>query len=431
MTTDITDMSQASFQHTLLQALAENVPHRIYAKDIEGRFIFANAAVARGMGVSDQAELLGKTDFDFYPLEEAREYARLEQEVLVHGRPLLNQEEHVRYLLLREDVWLVTTKVPVRGEAGQIVGLVGINYDVTAQKAAEQALREAQTQLLQSEKMASIGQLAAGVAHEINNPIGYVNSNLGSLKRYVGDLLRLIADYERAESDLPPEARRRLQSVKAEVELEYMLKDLPVLLRESADGLERVKGIVQSLKDFSRVDSSDWVDADLNAGLDSTLNVVMNEVKYKAEVVKCYAPLPPVRCLAAQMNQVFMNLIVNAAHAIATHGTITLATGHDGEWVWVEVADTGCGMTSEVQRRILEPFFTTKPVGEGTGLGLSLSFSVVQKHKGVIQVNSEPGKGSVFRVWIPVNAEGLEEAPALPTGVDNKGRSPAMPRHVS
>jgi signal transduction histidine kinase len=174
------------------------------------------------------------------------------------------------------------------------------------------------------------------------------------------------------------------------------------------------------LKDFSRVDNSDWADADLNAGLDSTLNVVFNEVKYKAEVIKCYAPLPPVRCLAAQMNQVFMNFIVNAAHAIATHGTITLTTGHEGEWVWVEVADTGCGMAPDVQRRIFDPFFTTKPVGSGTGLGLSLSFSIVQKHKGVIRVNSKFGKGSAFRVWIPVNAEGLKEAPALPAGAGDR-----------
>jgi signal transduction histidine kinase len=247
------------------------------------------------------------------------------------------------------------------------------------------------------------------VAHEINNPIGFVNSNLNSLKHYVDDLLRLIADYELAEAELGQEARQRLQATKQAVDLQYMMEDLPVLLRESADGLGRVKRIVQDLKDFSRVDNSDWAEADLNAGLDSTLNVVLNEVKYKADVVKVYASLPPVRCLAAQLNQVFMNFIVNAAHAIETHGTITLSTGHCGTWVWVEVADTGSGMSEEVRRRIFEPFFTTKPVGKGTGLGLSLSFSIVQKHKGTIKVRSEPGKGSAFRVWIPVNPDDADD----------------------
>jgi two-component system, NtrC family, sensor kinase len=281
-------------------------------------------------------------------------------------------------------------------------------------KETNHRLEEAQNQLLQSEKMASIGQLAAGVAHEINNPIGFVNSNLNSLKHYIDDLLRLIGDYGTAESELGVQARQRLQAAKDDIDLAYMLEDMPVLLRESAEGLGRVKRIVQDLKDFSRVDNSDWAEADLNAGLDSTLNVVLNEVKYKAEVVKKYSVLPPVRCLAAQLNQVFMNFIVNAAHAIESRGVITLSSGHSGSWVWIEVADTGSGMSEEVQRRIFEPFYTTKPVGKGTGLGLSLSFSIVQKHKGLIKVKSEPGKGSAFRVWIPVDPEGSAEAPALP-----------------
>ncbi|HEX7639046.1 MAG TPA: PAS domain S-box protein [Burkholderiaceae bacterium] len=281
-------------------------------------------------------------------------------------------------------------------------------------KETNHRLEEAQNQLLQSEKMASIGQLAAGVAHEINNPIGFVNSNLNSLKRYVEDLLRLVADYQAAEAVLPAPERARLQETKQEIDLEYMLEDVPMLLSESADGLGRVKRIVQDLKDFSRVDNCDLAEADLNAGLDSTLNVVFNEVKYKADVVKQYGQLPPVRCIAAQLNQVFMNFIVNAAHAIETRGTITLSSGHCGEWVWVEVADTGSGMSPEVQRRIFEPFFTTKPVGKGTGLGLSLSFSIVQKHGGCIRVRSAPGQGSAFRVWVPVNLEEGREAPPLP-----------------
>jgi PAS domain S-box-containing protein len=294
--------------------------------------------------------------------------------------------------------WLLQDRTEVR----RVQRELELNYERIKQ--TNNRLEEAQNQLLQSEKMASIGQLAAGVAHEINNPIGFVSSNLGSLRGYVEpifDLLALLKDQPREA--LPAELRDALVRLDKAVDLEFVQEDLPQLLNESEDGLLRVKKIVQDLKDFSRVDHADWQDADLNAGLDSTLNVVMNEVKYKAEVRKDYGVLPPVRCIAAQLNQVFMNLIVNAAHAIAERGTITLVTrAVDDDWVCVEISDTGSGMSEEVKRRIFEPFFTTKPVGQGTGLGLSLSFSIVQKHGGRIEVDSEIGVGTRFKVWIPV-----------------------------
>ena len=267
-------------------------------------------------------------------------------------------------------------------------------------------LEEAQNQLLQSEKMASIGQLAAGVAHEINNPIGFVSSNMGTLRSYVEPMFALL-DTMRAlpPGSLPESVERALQALDKRIDLDFVKEDLPQLLDESDDGLVRVKKIVQDLKDFSRVDHAEWQDADLNAGLDSTLNVVMNEVKYKADVKKDYGALPPVRCIAAQLNQVFMNLIVNAAHAIPQRGEIRLRTRAQDGWVCVEIEDTGCGMSEDVRRRIFEPFFTTKPVGKGTGLGLSLSYSIVQKHAGRIEVRSVPGEGTTFEVWVPVRPE--------------------------
>ena len=286
------------------------------------------------------------------------------------------------------------------------------NYDQLKQTLRK--LEDAQNQLLQSEKMASIGQLAAGVAHEINNPIGFVSSNLHTLKSYVDQLLGLIVAYEAADEQPGPDSRAAVAQARNAAEIDYLREDLPALMSESEDGLARVKKIVQDLKDFSRLDQSEWQDADLNAGLESTLNVVRHEVKYKAEVRKQLEPLPLVRCLAAQLNQVFMNLIVNASHAIQGHGVITLASGHRDGWVWIEVADTGCGMSPEVQRRIFEPFFTTKPVGSGTGLGLSLSFSIVQKHGGVICVHSAPGEGSTFRVWVPVAGPGPDGKAGTP-----------------
>ncbi|MGE5467594.1 MAG: hemerythrin domain-containing protein [Ignavibacteria bacterium] len=263
-------------------------------------------------------------------------------------------------------------------------------------------MEEAQNQILQSEKMAAIGQLAAGVAHEINNPIGFVNSNLGTLKSYVERLLGLIDLYDRCIAE-NPERAPELMAARANADLDFLREDIVALLGESREGLDRVKKIVKDLKDFSHVDEAELQEADINAGLESTLNVVWNELKYKAEVVREYGQLPPVRCIAGQINQVFMNLLVNAAQAIESHGTITVRTGRDGEYVWVDVVDTGRGMTPEVRKRVFEPFFTTKPVGKGTGLGLSLSYDiVVKKHGGRFDVDSEPGVGTTFRVWLPV-----------------------------
>lgn len=289
------------------------------------------------------------------------------------------------------------------------------------QEKAQQAvlikrLEEAQNQLLQSERMASIGQLAAGVAHEINNPVGFVNSNLGSLQRYVSDMLRLLAAYEVAESGLAEEALAPLRQLKQSMDVEFLREDVNSLLAESQDGLKRVTRIVQDLKDFSHVDESERQWADLEAGLESTLRVVANEIKYKAEVVKEFSGLPEVECFPFQLNQVFMNLLVNAAHAIEGRGTITVRTGHDQHMVWVEVQDTGKGIKPEHLQKIFEPFFTTKPVGQGTGLGLSLSYGIVQKHDGRIEVRSEVGVGTIFRVILPKTAK-----PSAPQALEATG----------
>ena len=280
--------------------------------------------------------------------------------------------------------------------------LIDRNTELTA---LNQQLSDAQNQLMQSEKLASIGQLAAGIAHEINNPIGYVQSNLGSLGKYLDDLLAMLGAYESAEASIGDAAAlENVRRIKQALDLAYLREDLPNLMHESNEGITRVRKIVQDLKDFSRVDSAqEWEFADLHRCLDSTLNVVSNELKYKADVAKEYGALPEVECLPSQLNQVFMNLMVNAAHAIeGPRGTITLRTGTAGDEVWVEVADTGKGIPPENLGRIFDPFFTTKPVGKGTGLGLSLSYGIVQKHNGRIEVTSEPGKGTTFRISLPV-----------------------------
>jgi two-component system, NtrC family, sensor kinase len=261
-------------------------------------------------------------------------------------------------------------------------------------------VESAQQQLLQSEKMAAIGQLAAGVAHEINNPIGFVNSNLGTLKTYVGRMLKLIDTYEKlgVQGD-----KSVLDVARGEADIDFLREDLPDLLEESQGGLRRVTKIVQDLKDFSHVDQSEHQLADLNAAMESTLNVVWSELKYKAEVVRELGDIPEVDCVPAQINQVFMNLLVNAAQAIEKTGRITVRSGFEAEQVWFEVADTGKGMAEEVKKRIFEPFYTTKPIGKGTGLGLSISYDIiVKKHGGRIDVTSEPGFGTCFRLWLPL-----------------------------
>lgn len=266
-----------------------------------------------------------------------------------------------------------------------------------------EGLERAHSQLLQSEKLASVGQLAAGVAHEINNPIGFINSNLGSLKRQVEDLLAVLSAYERAEQLISErgELFEAISQAKSTADLAFLREDIRNLIAESLEGVARVRKIVEDLKDFSRVDSGEWAFANLERGLESTLNIVWNEIKYKADVLKDYAGLPDIECIASQINQVFMNLLVNAAQAIDERGTIALRTGFDENWVWVEIEDTGKGIRPDHLNRIFEPFFTTKPVGKGTGLGLSLAYGIVQRHHGKLEVRSELGRGSIFRMTLP------------------------------
>jgi two-component system, NtrC family, sensor kinase len=321
-----------------------------------------------------------------------------------------------------EYLWMHDMLKLVRDANGNPIEVVGSLTDITERKSMETALQKkgeeqqllieklnaAQEQLVQSEKMASIGQLAAGVAHEINNPIGFVNSNMSSMKNYVQTLFDVLAEYDQLVKKFPPEhdITKRFQAIAEKADLKFLRDDMQDLVDESMDGLKRVKDIVQSLKDFSHIGEVNFVESDLHHGIDSTLNIVMNEIKYKATIIKEYGKLPLVKCLPSQLNQVFMNLFVNGAHAIDGMGTITVQTGYENNWVWIKVTDTGAGIPKENLTRIFEPFFTTKPVGSGTGLGLSLSYGIVKKHGGRIEVTSEVGVGTCFTIFLPVDAVG-------------------------
>ncbi|MDH5822738.1 ATP-binding protein [Luteimonas sp. RD2P54] len=339
-----------------------------------------------GLALQDMlpSEALRKADRDgtwndYVPFGEGR---------MLAARLSLCSEGGSHYLLLLQDPGLV------RDDQDLLRRHAELNVRLTA----------AQEKLLQAEKMASIGQLAAGVAHEINNPIGYVHSNLGSLQEYLSSLFALIDAYERALRSPDPHAQlAEIDQTRERLDIDFISRDLPQLMTESREGIERVTRIVRDLKDFSRSDrDSSWKLADLHAGLDSTINIVWNELRYKATLDKHYGELPLVECLQSELNQVFMNLLLNAGQAIPERGVITVSTGQQGDEVWVEIADTGAGIPEEMLQRIFDPFFTTKPVGTGTGLGLSISYGIAAKHHGRIEVASAPGEGSRFRVVLPV-----------------------------
>ena len=365
--------------------------------EADGRLIYVNPAAEALLRLHPAwVEIAGRLDrvLTADAMRHARDNAHWDGAItLAHGRAL---DARLYWLGADSGRFLLLLKDGARSDDEQALQLRHEELNVR--------FNAAQEQLLQSEKLASIGQLAAGVAHEINNPIGYVHSNLGSLQEYVGNLFALIDVYERALRSADPHAMRsEIDATRERLDVDFISRDLPQLLTESRQGIERVTAIVRDLRDFSRSDREHaWRLADLHAGLDSTINIVWNELRYKARLEKHYGTLPMIECLQSELNQVFMNLLLNAGQAIDGEGVITVRTGHEPGQVWVEIGDTGSGIAPEMLQRIFDPFFTTKAVGKGTGLGLSISYGIVAKHHGRIEVDSAPQAGSRFRVILPV-----------------------------
>lgn len=277
-------------------------------------------------------------------------------------------------------------------------------------------LKENQTQLVHSEKMASLGQLAAGIAHEINNPMGFISSNLTTLGEYIGTFKHALRLYKTLTETVVcnDEARRHqvLSQIQTSIEQEdmsFILNDIDMLLQESQDGAERVREIVLGLRSFARLDEADMQEVNINDGLEATLRMIWNELKYKCTVEKKLRPLPHIRCFPGQLNQVFMNLLVNAGQAIEHQGIITIETDATDTEVIVRISDTGVGIVPENISKLFNPFYTTKPVGKGTGLGLSISYGIIQKHNGHIEVESEVGRGTTFTVFLPLDPESIKE----------------------
>ncbi|MCP1441394.1 signal transduction histidine kinase [Pseudomonas sp. GGS8] len=392
----------------LVQALQENRPYALAFVDMRMPEGWDGAQTIEHLWQEDpNLQVVVCTAYSDYSWDELLERLHAHDRLLILKKPFDNIEvQQMANTLLTK--WDMTERASI--QMSHLEHLV--DQRTTQFKQASEALqreiderKQLESQLVQSEKLASLGQLAAGVAHEINNPIGFISSNLGALDGYFKQLQAMLDAYREAEAAITSsDVLERLGQLREKVELEFLREDIPLLIKESKDGINRVGQIVKDLKDFSRVDSNqEWQWANLQQGIESTLNIVANELKYKADVVKEYQTLPEIECLPSQINQVIMNLIVNASQAMGPErGTITLRTGLEGETVSIEVADTGSGIEPECLQKIFDPFYTTKPVGQGTGLGLSLSYGIVKKHRGDISVRSEVGVGSTFRVELPV-----------------------------
>lgn len=365
--------------------------------DTEGRIRRCNRALRNFCAMSYQ-EILGNNWRSFLARHGLQAPETSPRGTKIHHEP--------------SDRWFILTTYPFTEPANEAVsGLVITIVDTselkrTAEKLslAYQELQTTQAQMLQREKMASIGQLAAGVAHEINNPIGFITSNLATLGKYVERLSAFVVRQTEACTPFMTDAvRGEVAQARQELKIDHILADISPLIAESLDGAGRVRTIVQDLKSFSRTDEWECKPADITECLDSAINIVWNELKYKVTLSRNYGTLPIVSCYPQQLNQVFMNLLVNAADAIDKQGTITIDTRHENGEVCIAISDTGSGIPTESLGRIFEPFFTTKDSGKGTGLGLSISYDIIKRHHGEISVESTPGLGTTFTVRIPVS----------------------------
>ncbi len=410
---DITEQRRMDSQIRKMSRAIEQSPATIVITDVNGLIEYVNPKFCQTTGYSAE-EAIGKNPRVLKSGEmPADGYANL-WETITAGK-----EWRGEFHNKRKDgslYWEFASISPLFDKNGNISGYLAVKEDITDRKADEAELaksrmelekaytelKEAQLQIFQQEKMASIGQLAAGVAHEINNPMGFISSNLTTLTKYIERLSEFITAGDRAlaespVADLLKETRKRLK-------IDYIMEDARQLIIESLDGAGRVRRIVQDLKSFSRVDNAEQALINLNEALETTINIAWNEIKYVAALNREFGDIPEIRCYPQQLNQVFLNLLVNAAHAMeGKQGSITVRTWSDGADILVSVADTGCGIPEDIRQRIFEPFFTTKEVGKGTGLGLSISYDIIRKHGGEISLESETGHGTTFIVRLPVS----------------------------
>ncbi len=397
---DITDERKAEEERRLLATVIEQTGDSVIIGGTDEVIQYVNPAALRNSGFSEN-ELIGSIPHIFRDgLLDASIIAELRNTVT------RGQTWHGHYKSRRKDDSIIEEDVtisPVRNEEGELTHYVAIKRDIT-----ERTLL--QRQLLQAQKLEAIGQLAAGIAHEINTPMQYVQNNVTFFEQAFDDLKTLLIEVGKTErSLLTPETSALL----ANIDLDFLLQEIPDGLKETHDGISRVVKIVSAMKAFSHPSGNEKVASNLNLALDSTITVCRNEWKYVAEMITDFDPdLPMIPCFPDQLNQVVLNLIINASHAIQDHnksdaqsplGRITIVTRKDDDWVEIQVSDSGGGIPEAIQQRIFDPFFTTKEVGKGTGQGLAIAHDiVVNKHGGRIEFTSEPGQGTTFIIRLPV-----------------------------
>ncbi len=381
---DITEHRLAQDQLALTTSryntMINTVPAVMYVKNSEQEYVTGNLELCR---LADRPieDIVGHTTQDIFGEELGQKLHYADQAAMISDNEKTVAEE-LFVFPDGEEHWVSSTRVPIHDQQGQVTGLVGLLQDVTNQ-------RRSREQLVQADKLAAIGTLAAGVAHEINNPIGFISSNLNTMSKYIQKIQSLLAKPAEITGDDC-------------VVLGDMLTDFNDAVNESLEGTTRVRNIVADLKSFSRVDRAEKELANLNEGINSTLNIVWNELKYTCKVEKDFGDIPDLLCIPNQLNQVFMNILLNASHAIkGDQGIIKVKTWFDDENIMVSFEDNGVGIPPQNVKKIFEAFFTTKDVGKGTGLGLSLAYDIVKKHHGRIDVWSEVGVGSRFTIVLP------------------------------
>ncbi|MCF7915888.1 MAG: PAS domain S-box protein [Spirochaetaceae bacterium] len=395
-------------------------PDMIFLNTAEGKVVDINQAGAQLLGYDSPQEIIGTYAQNYYYDAEARNKLRREMDKKGYVKNL----EIILQSRTGEKVFCLENAHRVMNLQKNGYVYQGIIHDITSRIEQEQTrlkqnlelseankqLREARDKLVQKEKMASIGQLSAGIAHEINNPLGFVKSNYSSLKRYLESIKKFISIYKNAEQ-VDPQKVQELQTLYEQEDLDYIMEDVDAVFTETEEGIQRIMSIVRNLKSFSRAGTEEVVESyNLNAGIESSLVIGRNEYKYVAEVEKKLSKLPPVACNANEINQVILNLIVNAANAIEEagpkQGKIRIATWTDEANVYCSVSDNGPGIPEEIKSKIFDPFFTTKKIGKGTGLGLSISYDIiVNRHSGNLEVSSEKGRGSTFTFCLPIKTE--------------------------
>lgn len=415
----------------LLQTVFDTLPQRVFWKDRDLNYIGCNKLFAQDGGLERPEQVIGKSDFELVWRHYADRYRAEDRAVIESNMPYLNFEEC--HVIDEGEIWVRASKIPLRNEAHEVIGVFGVFEDITDRKQAEETLRQSeaqlrqqtldleqtlhelqdtQAQLIQSEKMSSLGQLVAGVAHEINNPVGFISGNLNHADKSIKSLLRLIDLYQQR---YPHPVVEIQQEIKA-IDLDFLMADLPKLITSMRVGADRIQGIVASLRTFSRMDEADMKSVNIHEGIDSTLMILQSRLKASPNreaiaVLKEYGHLPLIECYAGQLNQVFMNLLTNAVDALEEYRrsspVIQICTSMlDSQHICIRVIDNGGGMTEAVQKRLFDPFFTTKPVGKGTGMGLSISYQIItERHGGSLQCFSSPGQGAEFVVNIPIQQE--------------------------